>query len=533
MRARNSYLLAVLSGILLLLSLPPFKFGGVLGWFAFVPVLIALVYETRRKRMDRLAMIAGLGSLPIFIGLAWFLSDILFSLEYLFWLWFIIGLALALSLAVSFYGNLPKDYWKPKQLPSRSLQYLPSGLQIIVIPVVLTAIEFLALNIPGVMRITGAFGFWSVAKTQWLNPPILKLASFTGMYGVTFLVLLVNCAIAYGIVNYVEAKRVSKAAIGVLVILALIFSWGFITVPSQKTGDITTTVIQVSQKVEDLPQQYLGLSERSLEYHPQIVIWPALIPRRLVVEPYADFARAHDVYLIGFGGEGIAVVSPEGDIGSHALNYHLITIPRDIGQGDIKSLFFPEIQGIDTEFGMVGIVDCAESGSTLPTRDLVNKGVQFLVVTTGGPNVYSFSWSLGTNAIYRAAEHHMFTACVVGDYAGSMLIDPCGRVINDIAPEPEIVAGKIAFTSERTFYSKYGDIFGWTITGLLILLIGYNLYLKRKRPFKYCEECLIQIPKDSETCEHCGASQKKPPLWKRILFHEYYEHVGRSKKPKK
>ena len=123
-------------------------------------------------------------------------------------------------------------------------------------------------------------------------------------------------------------------------------------------------------------------------------------------------------------------------------------------------MFFPEIKGISTEFGIVGIVDCIESGSTLPTRDLVNKGVQFLVVPTGSPNAYAFSWVLGTNAIYRAAEHHIFAASVIGDYAGSMLIDPYGRIIGDIAPEPEIVAGKIAFTDERTFYSKYGDIFG-------------------------------------------------------------------------
>jgi len=41
-----------------------------------------------------------------------------------------------------------------------------------------------------------------------------------------------------------------------------------------------------------------------------------------------------------------------------------------------------------------------------------------------------------------------------------MLIDLYGRIIGDIAPKSEIVAGKIAFTDERTFYSRYGDIFG-------------------------------------------------------------------------
>ena len=45
--------------------------------------------------------------------------------------------------------------------------------------------------------------------------------------------------------------------------------------------------------------------------------------------------------------------------------------------------------------------------------------------------------------------------------------------------KPEIVAGKISFTDERTFYTKYGDIFGWIIVGLMLVLIGYNSYLKK------------------------------------------------------
>ena len=536
MRARNSYLLAVLSGILLLLSLPPFKFGMVLGWFAFVPVLIALFYQTSTKGMMRLARIVGLGAIPLVIGFAWWVPDMLAyyaNLGKLFWLWFIIGLALAFFIGIESHGQYVKGYWKPKHLAAEQLQYLPSGLQIFIIPLVFTGVEFLIMNIPGVMQVGAVVGFWSVAKTQWANPPILKLASFTGMYGVTFLVLLVNCGIAWGIVQYRDARRISKTAIGALAVFVLILSLGWITLPPPGQGDTNAAIIQVSRNEEDLPGQYVSLSEESLKYDPQIVIWPALVLEDFWVEPYSDFAQNHNLYLVSFGEKGNAVVSPTGEIGYHSMGYHFGTIPQRIRDEGIRGLFFPEVQGIDTELGTVAILDCIETGSTLPARDLANKGAQFLVIQTGSPNAYAFSWMLGTNAIYRAAEHHMFTACVVGDYAGSMLIDPYGRVIDDIASEPEIVAGKVSFTIERTFYTKYGDIFGWTITGLLILLIGYNLYLKRKSPFKYCVDCLMQLPKDSETCEHCGASQKKPPLWKRILFHEYYEHVGRSKKPKK
>jgi apolipoprotein N-acyltransferase len=517
--------------------LPPFKLGAVLGWFALVPVLIAIFYQTSTKRIVRLARIVGLGAVPLAIGFAWWVPDMLAyfaNLGGLFWLWFIIGLALAFVIGVEIYGQYTEAYWKPKDLGAKQLQYLPSGLQIFIIPLVCTAIEFLIMNIPGVMQIGAVAGFWSIAKTQWANSPILRLASFTGMYGVTFLVLLVNCAIAWGIMQYRHARRISKAAIGAVAVFILILSLGWITLPAPEQADTTAAIIQVSRNEQGLPEKYLSFSEESLEYGPEIIIWPALVLEEFWVEPYSYFAQDHDLHLVSFSERGgNAVVSPTGEIGIHNMGYHFGTIAQRIRDAGVRGLFFPAVHGIDTELGTIALLDCIETGSTLPARDLANKGAQFLVVQTGSPNVYPFSWMLGTNAIYRAAEQHMFTACVVGDYAGSLLIDPYGRVIDDTAPEPEIVVGKISFTNQRTFYTKYGDIFGWTVVGLLILTIGYNRYLKRKSPFKYCEHCLVQIPKDGETCEHCGASQKKPPLWKRILLHEYYEHAGRSKKPKK
>lgn len=154
------------------------------------------------------------------------------------------------------------------------------------------------------------------------------------------------------------------------------------------------------------------------------------------------------------------------------------------------------------------MIDCIESASTLPANDLAKQGVEFLIVPTGNPNDYLFSWVLGSNAIYRAVEHRIYAASVIGDYTGSMIIDPYGRIIDDVAPEEEIVAGRVSFVSERTFYSKYGDIFGWTIAGLFILLIGYNLYLKRKSPYAFCGKCRTQMEKGTKVCPSCGKKRK-------------------------
>lgn len=512
MSRKVSYGLAALSGVLLLLSLPLFKFGGFLAWVALVPLLIAIYYQPQVRSIGRLANIAGLGFLPVLIWFAPWLRDLLSreitSIAGLAWPGFILGGFLALVIAMGIMETF-SDHWRPKHLPSKSSQYFlkrHSGLQIFVLPIAWTAIEFLFMNVPGVMRIGGGFGFFSIAKTQWLTPPILQLASFTGMYGVTFLILLVNCAIAYGIVHYQETRRISKQVVAVLLVFVLVLAYGLISVPERVEGDINVAIIQTPlTEGENLPDTYRSLTEKSLKYEPRIVMWPASTSGKLSVETFVDLSKEQQIYLA----DGDALVYPDGKIEHHNFGYHFISLPEQISSGDIYHVFFPEIHGFDTDLGKVGVTDCIESASTLPTNDLVKQGVEFLIVPTGSPNDYLFSWVLGSNAIYRAVEHRIYAASVIGNYTGSMIIDPYGRIIDDIAPEQEIVAGKIAFTDERTFYSKYGDIFGWLIAGLAIILWGYDFYLKRKSPFTYCTGCRAQIPKGSKGCPQCGKGAKK------------------------
>jgi hypothetical protein len=66
---KTSYGLALSSGILLLLSFPPFGFGGFLAWIALVPILVALYYEKSAKRSGRLILVFGLCLLPLFLFL--------------------------------------------------------------------------------------------------------------------------------------------------------------------------------------------------------------------------------------------------------------------------------------------------------------------------------------------------------------------------------------------------------------------------------------------------------------------------------
>jgi len=497
---KTSYGLAALSGILLLLSFPPLNLEF-LAWVALVPFLVATYNEKSMKRMGRLATVFGLCLFPIFL---WLYSEFVG-----------LGLPTLLSWLIGvfcsvFFGQFYiafRDYWKPKHLPSTGLQYLPSSLQILTPPVVWTAMEFLAMNLPWVMKVGGFVGYVTIAHTQWLNVPILQLMSFTGVLGVTFLIILVNCAVAYAIVRYKEKREVYKPTIFVLLLFLAIFAYGAVSVPAPVEGEICVVAIQAPEAVErDLNDLYLALSEESLRYEPKIVIWPLTFLGNLDITQHADFAEENNVYLMS-----TSLVTPTEESYHHRMTYHMANILEGIiPPFDFERAFFPKIQGFNTELGKLGLeLMCMESGPTIPARQLVRDGTQFITTSSG-----NWGWGFGFpgfmqgNIVFRAVENRV-PAALCQWCGGSIIIDQYGRIIRDIAPEPEIVAGKISFNDKTTFYTKYGDVFGWTITGLAFVLIGYNFYLKRKSPFTYCERCKARIAKDAEVCPECGRKPKE------------------------
>lgn len=504
MRARNSYLLAVLSGILLFLSYPPFNLGF-LAWFALVPFLTAMYYETKAKRIDKLGGAMVIFLTPIFI-FAYNEVDV-FLPVFVAW-----PLGVIIAFLISGLILWPSDYWKPKQLPSPEFSYLPSALQIFVVPVFATAMEFLIMNIPVVIKLGGGFGFASISSTQWLNTPIVQLASFTGMYGITFLIWLVNCGIAYAIIHYKETRRISKQAIAILLAFGMILAYGWISIPGVAAGDTNVVIIQAkpsTMEKQHINELYANLTEYALKYEPEIILWSIWMkyepfePAGPCVDEYASFSEEHDVYLT----DGDDVVFPDGKIEHHDAVYLFPRVFDGFVPFDLNKIF-PKIDGFDTEFGKLGILVCMESASTIPARQLVNEGAQFIVTTSvERPVIGAFQGLIGGNIAYRAVEHRIYTALFFGD-GGSIIVDPYGRIIDDIAPEPEIVAGRIDFTDERTFYSRYGDIFGFTIVGLFVSLLGYNLYLKRKSPYIFCKKCKAQMEKGIKVCPECGKKRK-------------------------
>ena len=521
MKARYSYLLALLSGILLFLSYPPFNLEF-LAWFAFVPVLVAIYYERKAERMHRLILVAGVFLLPLFLFIV---TDArLFLPSVAVW-----PVTVITALLVVGYVVWPiEGYWKSKHLLGHGLSYLPPALQVLVPPVIATAIEFLVLTVPVVMKIAAFLGFASVSSTQWLNPAILRVSSFTGMYGVTFLVWLVNCALAYGIVHFKDTRRISKQVIAVLLIFAAIFVWGWVSLPEVSSGDTTVVIVQAKPATlekEHINQRYADLTEHALKYEPELVLWSnwcEFEPFQKVgpfANEFADFCKEKDIYLT----DGENIVSPDGSVRGYYMPYHYSQVTNGLVPFDLDKIV-PDLHGFNVGPSKFGLLACSETGFPMATRKWVEGGARFVAGTSGNEPIIGASAGLfAGNMAYRAVEHRIYTAFFYRDN-GSILVDPYGRMMEDIAPEPEIVAGKIAFTGGDTFYTIYGDVFGFVILALFVSLLSCNAYLKRKSPYTFCKRCKAQIEKGTEVCPECGKSSKGSwvegteiyKLWKKI-----------------
>jgi len=509
---------------LLLLSFPPFDLEF-LAWFALVPALVAIYYEPKFKR------IKWLGVIPMAIVLVpqWF--EIFYS-EMQFWLpaslsWLGYPIAILVGFFLALFWGEILSMWKPARLPSSRLQHLPDWLWVIALPVLWVSLEFLLMSLPLLMKVTGAFGYTSLSGTQWRNAPVLQLASFTGMYGVTFMIMLVNCTVAYAIVHVKDYRWAFAPAVVAVVALVSIFTAGWFSLPPPVSGTVNAVIIQPSESYEANPALYNDLTEKSLGYNPHIIMW-GLVGTRGCLEHFEGLPQEHQVCLL----QGSEFIDEDGSRQHHDMPYHFIGITRGFSPWDPAEIVSPSINSFEAGFGRVGSLLCMESAYPVPTRKLVEGGTD-LVTTVSGNEGFAMAGLLGGNAVYRAVEFRV-PAISYRAWSGSVIIGPYGRILEDIAPEAEIVAGRIALTdNDDTFYGRNGDIFGYIILALALVLVVYNRYLVRKSLFQYCEACGAEIDKGAGTCQECGVSLAKPPLWKRVLFHEYYEHRGYYKKPGK
>jgi apolipoprotein N-acyltransferase len=498
---RRSLALAVLSGLLLAASFPGAGYSF-LAWFSLVPFLFAL-----RGSSTRTALLLG-----FVVGLVFFCGTISWVAD-----------------AVHVYGHVP--------LPAASIITLllciilalfiaPFGAALVHIRSSRPGLVFLAAPSVWVtleLARTNLFsGFpWALAGySQYRMLPVIQVADLAGVYGVSFVIVLVNTAIEELISG---GKRFAPPLTAAAVLIAVL-GYGYHRLNDDVApGRVNVAIVQGNidqdRKWDPAYQSeviatYKRLTRKALEQKPDLVVWP-----ETAVPFYFEGSDAPYPTLTGdlrrfvrSGGTPLLTGSPtyEKKDRRHLLRNSAFLLGRDgmtkavyhkihlVPFGEyvpLKSslLFFVEkmVQPVgDFQPGAgytimkvrlpageevaMGTVICYEIIFPDLVRRLVNEGATVLTTITNdawfgrtGAPYQHFSM-----AVLRAVENRVPVARAANTGI-SGFIDAQGHIPDASGVFTEAVLTRsLTPGSKKTFYTRYGDVFSWLcVLGTLLAVI--------------------------------------------------------------
>ncbi len=259
--------LSCLTITLLCLSFPPADLGF-LAWIAFVPWFVLIAAEERRAHLTALLI----GTVFIFIQLSW-----LRHVTYAAWILLSLYCA-AYFLCFVCCARLIISRWR-----------LPL---VVIAPSIWAALEFIR------SFFLSGFPWFFIGHTQYRYLPVIQIADITGVYGISFIIIMVNAAIADLITHAFARRNLLLTCILPFVLLAAALSYGFSWLGNYKPkegpvvcmvqGNIPQEVKFESNEEDEIGilKQYADLSLSAKGESIDLLAWPeTMMPGLLNIDP--------------------------------------------------------------------------------------------------------------------------------------------------------------------------------------------------------------------------------------------------------
>lgn len=508
LKKRNLYL-SSLSGILLVLIFPRFDLEFI-AWIALVPLLLSILIESDSRTAFRSGFTTGF---IYFLGTTyWVVNSIYYYGRLPFYLSILIllGMVLILSLYIALFSFLYHLVFKTIALPSSLL-----------VPLLWTSLEIVRTYL------LSGFPWSSLGYSQYRILPAIQIADITGVYGISFLIAMVNGAIA-DIFMFWKGKRifVFSGAVFTIIILIVSLAYGFskLKVSGTESGkEVKVSVMQgnIDQDKKWEPRfqrevfdTYLRLTSNVLKDSPDIIIWPETATPfyfdrdKGYRDELINFVKENNIYLL-FGTQRVRslvkgkytitnsayLLSPSGEVSGIYDKIHLVPFGEYVPLK--KVLFFIDklVEGIGdfstgntyTLFEMpkvrFGTVICYEIIFPGLVRKFVNEGAEFMATITNDAwfGHTSAPYQHFSMAVLRAVENRVFIARAANTGI-SGFIDSNGRILkaSDIFQEGTYT-WDIKLSDEKTFYTRHGDIFAYVCLGLTIVMVFFSVIKRNNR----------------------------------------------------
>ena len=491
-----------LSGILYSLSIPKADVSW-LAWICFVPCFAAIPSIASGSRPGRNLFLLGLGSgLASGVGRVYWITETLLNYGGLPW-----PLAVLTNALLVFYLALYPAVFV--LAASRFSFHSPVfGWW--------AACLFVLLEWVQSWLLTG-FPWELLGYSQYLNRPLLQLASVTGVYGLSFVILLVNVAVAQ---LAVCRKRLAVFAGPPALLLIVAFALGYrsLTVSDQQLAhpEARIGIVQgnVPQDIKWKPNRSDVATARYVELTRQLALtdsadliifpetalpfWlsdPAHSQHRQQVEELArDISTPLLVGSLGWDGlEGGLynrgfLLDADGSLRGFTDKVHLVPFGEYLplpwlfqymeGLTEESGQFSPgkahallDLPGTDLGFG---VFICYESIFPDIAREFARAGASFLVNTTND------AWFGRTAAPYQHLSMAVFRAVETGlplvrvaNTGISAIISPTGSVSQATSIfETAAFVVSVQPVTGTTYYVRYGDLFLVACGLALVILIG-------------------------------------------------------------
>jgi apolipoprotein N-acyltransferase len=488
---------AVISGLLLVFSFPKFDLYP-LAWISIAPLLIFL-YGKDASAAFRSGFVFGV--IYFFGTTYWIYHSVHYygSIGLIPSLFLVLLLCLYLAIYPAVFSSIYASLIRKTNLPA-----------MLIAPALWTSLEYVRAY-----ALTG-FPWSSLGYSQYKFIALTQIADITGIYGVSFLVMAFNAALAdYFIMKKRRLDRplypliptlASYAVLTLFVIFTL--SYGIYRLYEQPSGRIIkAAVIQgnIDQNKKwdptfqkEVIETYRNLSAKASSYSPEIIIWPeTAVPFYFKYDVentghLVNFQQSLNAYLL-FGSvlntensnkkrnndpdriftNSVVLLDKNGNTSYIYDKIHLVPFGEYVPLR--KLLFFVDklVYGVGdyssgnsfikavTPFGSFGTLVCYEIVFPGLVRKFYRSGGDFIVTITND------AWFGKTNgpyqhfsmAVFRAIENRkpVIRAANTGI---SGVIDTKGRVQTSTKLfEQTFFVENIITNNSLTLYTKYGDIF--------------------------------------------------------------------------